>query len=199
MPIYSTDQLFLAKDYKNLVVVYRNGAPVRLSDLGRVVDGNEDIRNYALVNDKPMVQISINRQPGANVVETVDRVKAILPQLQASIPAAINALFGAGTTTGPSNPGGGTNPPPVTGTVADLLARAQAQFDAASAALKQGDLVAYAKAIKAAQDDVAAAVTALTKAGTTTSTTVPGSTPTTSAGATTTVPGATTTTTLPPA
>ena len=119
--------------------------------------------------------------------------------LSDSIPAAINALFGAGTTTGPSNPGGGTNPPPVTGTVADLLARAQAQFDAASAALKQGDLVAYAKAIKAAQDDVAAAVTALTKAGTTTSTTVPGSTPTTSAGATTTVPGATTTTTLPPA
>jgi uncharacterized membrane protein (UPF0182 family) len=121
--------------------------------------------------------------------------------LSDSIPDALNTLFGAGTSTGGGNTGGGTtNPPPVTGTVADLLARAQAQFDAASAALKQGDLVGYAKAIKAAQDDVAAAVKALTTAGTkTTTTTVPGSSPTTTAGASTTAPGATTTTTLPPA
>lgn len=121
--------------------------------------------------------------------------------LSLSIPDAINTLFGPGSSTGGGNTGGGTtNPPPVTGTVADLLARAQAQFDAATAALKQGDLLGYAKAIKAAQDDVAAAVKALTSAGTkTTTTTVPGSTPTTTSGATTTAPGATTTTTLPPA
>ena len=89
LPIYSSDQLFTAKDYKDLVVVYRNGAPVRLSDLGRVVDGNEDIRNYALVNDKPMVQISINRQPGANVVETVARIKALMPGFQAQLPPSV--------------------------------------------------------------------------------------------------------------
>ncbi len=89
VPIYSSDQLFTAKDYKDLVVVYRNGAPVRLSDLGRVVDGNEDIRNYALVNDRPMVQISINRQPGANVVETVARIKALMPGFQAQLPPSV--------------------------------------------------------------------------------------------------------------
>jgi len=89
LPIYSTDQLFLAKEYKDLVVLYRNGAPVRLSDLGRVVDGNEDIRNYALVNDKPMVQINVNRQPGANVVETVARVKALMPGFQAQLPPSV--------------------------------------------------------------------------------------------------------------
>src|ERR1019366_5492163 len=89
LPIYSTDQLFLAKEYEDLVVVYRNGAPVRLSDLGRVVDGNEDIRNYALINDKPMVQISINRQPGANVVETVARIKALMPGFQAQLPPSV--------------------------------------------------------------------------------------------------------------
>src|SRR5579864_5543347 len=82
LPIYATDQLFLAKEYKDLVVVYRNGAPVRLSDLGRVIDANEDIRNIGLVNGKPMVQIQINRQPNANIVETVARIKALMPQFE---------------------------------------------------------------------------------------------------------------------
>src|ERR1700752_3565230 len=63
--ISSTDQLFKAKEYKDLVVVYRKGAPVRLSDLGRVIDANEDVRNLGLVNGKGMVQIQISRQPGA--------------------------------------------------------------------------------------------------------------------------------------
>src|SRR5579862_2751884 len=66
LPIYATDQLLQAKDYRDLVVVYRNGAPVRLSDLGRVIDGNEDVRNLGIVNGNPMVQIQINRQPNAN-------------------------------------------------------------------------------------------------------------------------------------
>ncbi len=86
IPLYTTDQLMEAKDYRNLIVVYRNGAPVRLSTLGRVIDANEDVRNFALANGNPMVQIQVSRQPGANVVETVARVKALMPQFQAQLP-----------------------------------------------------------------------------------------------------------------
>ena len=89
IPIYATDQLFLAKDYKDLVVVYRNGAPVRLSDLGRVIDANEDVRNLGIVNGNPMVQIQINRQPNANIVDTVARIKALMPQFQAQLPPTV--------------------------------------------------------------------------------------------------------------
>jgi multidrug efflux pump len=89
LPIYASDQLFAAKDYKDLVVVYRNGAPVRLSDLGRVIDGNEDVRNLGIVNGHPMVQIQINRQPNANVVETVARIKALMPQFEAQLPPTV--------------------------------------------------------------------------------------------------------------
>jgi multidrug efflux pump len=89
MPLYSTDQLMSAKDYQNLVVVYRNGAPVRLSDLGRVIDANEDVRNFGLVNGNPMVQISVSRQPNANIVDTVARIKALMPQFQAQLPPTV--------------------------------------------------------------------------------------------------------------
>ena len=89
IPIYATDQLFLAKEYKDLVVVYRNGAPVRLSDLGRVIDANEDVRNFGVVNGNPMVQIQINRQPNANIVDTVARIKALMPQFQAQLPPTV--------------------------------------------------------------------------------------------------------------
>jgi multidrug efflux pump len=89
MPIYMSDQLFLAKEYKDLVVVYRNGAPVRLSDLGRVIDGNEDVRNLGIVNGNPMVQIQINRQPNANVVDTVARIKDLMPQFNAQLPPTV--------------------------------------------------------------------------------------------------------------
>jgi multidrug efflux pump len=89
IPIYSSDQLFQAKEYKDLVVVYRNGAPVRLSDLGRVIDANEDVRNLGIVNGKPMVQIQINRQPNANIVETVARIKALMPQFRAQLPPTV--------------------------------------------------------------------------------------------------------------
>jgi multidrug efflux pump len=89
IPIYATDQLFLAKEYKDLVVVYRNGAPVRLSDLGRVIDANEDVRNFGVVNGNPMVQIQINRQPNANIIETVARIKALMPQFQAQLPPTV--------------------------------------------------------------------------------------------------------------
>ncbi|HET6958203.1 MAG TPA: efflux RND transporter permease subunit [Vicinamibacterales bacterium] len=89
LPIYTSDQLFQAKDYKDLVVVYRKGAPVRLSDLGRVIDANEDVRNLGLVNGSPMVQIQISRQPNANIVETVARIKALMPQFEAQLPPSV--------------------------------------------------------------------------------------------------------------
>src|SRR6202451_4664310 len=89
VPVYASDQLFQAKDYKDLVVVYRKGSPVRLSDLGRVVDGNEDIRNLGLVNGNPMVQIQINRQPNANIVDTVAEIKALMPQFEAQLPPTV--------------------------------------------------------------------------------------------------------------
>jgi len=82
----ATDQLLEAKDYKNLIVVYRKGAPVRLSDLGRVVDGTEDVRNMGLSNGKPAVLMQVSRQPGANIIDTVDRIKALLPVFRASLP-----------------------------------------------------------------------------------------------------------------
>ena len=88
--IYANDQAKKASDYIPLIVSYRNGAAVRLGDLGTVVDSVSDLRNAGLYNSKPSVLLIITKQPGANVIETVDRVKAILPQLQASIPAAIN-------------------------------------------------------------------------------------------------------------
>jgi multidrug efflux pump len=89
LPVYTSDQLFQAKDYQDLVVVYRKGAPVRLSDLGRVIDGNEDVRNLGIVNGSPMVQLQINRQPGANVVDTVARIKALMPRLEAELPPTV--------------------------------------------------------------------------------------------------------------
>ncbi len=88
--IYANDQAKKASDYIPLIVSYRNGAAVRLADLGEVVDSVQDLRNAGLYNGKPSVLLIISKQPGANVIETVERVKEILPQLQASIPAAIN-------------------------------------------------------------------------------------------------------------
>jgi multidrug efflux pump len=90
IPIQATDQLFQAKDYKDLVVVYRDNAPVRLSDLGRVVDGNEDVRNLGLARGKPAVTIQVNRQPNANIIDTVDRIEALLPQFRASLPPTVH-------------------------------------------------------------------------------------------------------------
>ena len=87
--LLATDQLFEAKDYKDLVVVYWNGPPVRLLDLGRVVDGTEDVRNTGLSRGRPSVMIQVNRQPNANIIDTVDRIKALLPQFRASLPSAV--------------------------------------------------------------------------------------------------------------
>jgi multidrug efflux pump len=93
MPLLTTDQLFHAKDYKDLEVVFRNGAPVRLSDLGRVVDGTEDVRNMGVTNGHPGVQLYIRRQPNANIIDTVERVKALLPQFRAALPPAVTMMI----------------------------------------------------------------------------------------------------------
>ncbi len=85
----TTDQILLAADYRPLVVSYNNGAPVQLGDVADVLDSEEDVRTGGLVNGKPAVIIIIFRQPGANIIDTVDRVRAVIPQLEASIPPVI--------------------------------------------------------------------------------------------------------------
>ncbi|HTP66069.1 MAG TPA: efflux RND transporter permease subunit, partial [Geobacteraceae bacterium] len=87
--IRTNDQIFKAADYSPLIVTYRSGAAVRLADVADVQDSVEDIRNMGLVNGKPAIPVIIFRQPGANIIETVDRVKGLLPQLEASIPGAV--------------------------------------------------------------------------------------------------------------
>ena len=93
--ILANDQLLKAADYKPLIVAYHNGAAVRLSDIANVQDGVENIRTAGFLNGKPSVPLIILRQPGANIIETVDRIKAALPSLKASIPAAIELRRGA--------------------------------------------------------------------------------------------------------
>jgi multidrug efflux pump len=83
------DQLFTADQYRPLIVAYHNGAPVRLGDVADVQDAVSDVRNIGLANGKPSVLIIVFRQPGANIIETVDRVTALRPYLQSSISPAI--------------------------------------------------------------------------------------------------------------
>ncbi|HEX3654312.1 MAG TPA: multidrug efflux RND transporter permease subunit [Pirellulales bacterium] len=88
--IGANDQLLEAKDYAPLIVAYRNGAPVRVADVSKVTDSVEDIRNFGLSDGKPAIMIIVFRQPGANIIDTVDRVLDLLPQLEAEIPAGID-------------------------------------------------------------------------------------------------------------
>ena len=85
----SNDQLYFARQYASLIVAYRNGAPVRLSDVATVVDSQENIRNDGYVNGRPGVTLDLFRQPQANVIETADRVRAALPLLRASMPPSM--------------------------------------------------------------------------------------------------------------
>jgi multidrug efflux pump len=87
--VSASDQLLKPEQYSPLIVAYRNGAPVRLSDIAKVTEGIEDLRNSAFSNGKVAVMMGINRQPGANIIETVDRIKAMLPELSASIPPTV--------------------------------------------------------------------------------------------------------------
>jgi len=88
--IYTNDQARKAAEYRPLIISYKNGNAVRISDVAEVVDSVEDLRNQGLANGKPSVLIILTRQPGANIIQTVDGVIALLPQLRASIPAEID-------------------------------------------------------------------------------------------------------------
>ena len=87
--IDANDQLHSADEYNAIIVAYRKGAPIRLSDVADVIEGAENMRQAAWVNEQPAIILNIQRQPGANVIEVVDRVKKLLPQLQLSFPAAV--------------------------------------------------------------------------------------------------------------
>ncbi len=87
--ITDSDQLFKAREYQPLIVTWRNGAPVRLSDIGWVTDSVEDVRNAGFINGRSGIILVVFRQPGANMIETVDRVRAMMPELQASINPSI--------------------------------------------------------------------------------------------------------------
>ena len=88
--VYVNDQLLAASAWNDIIIAYRNGAPVRVRDIGRAVAGPENTKLAAWVNGKRSIFLAIFKQPGANVIETVDRVKAALPALQLTIPAAID-------------------------------------------------------------------------------------------------------------
>jgi len=97
--IGTNDQILKAKDYRPLIVAYRNGAPVTLSDIAQVEDSVEDLRNVGFVDGRPAVIVRINRQPGANIVETVDRINEVLPTIKASMPASIKMTLLSDRTT----------------------------------------------------------------------------------------------------
>jgi multidrug efflux pump len=88
--INANDQIHNAVDYRSLIVAYKNGSPVRLSDVGDVVDGAQNDKLGAWMNETPAIILNIQRQPGANVIAVVEGIKALLPQLQATLPAAID-------------------------------------------------------------------------------------------------------------
>ena len=84
------DQAKMAKDYRPLVLAYRNGNPIRLQDIAEVEDSVQDLRTLGLANGQRAILLIVSRQPSANIIETVDRIRAILPRLQASIPTSID-------------------------------------------------------------------------------------------------------------
>ncbi|MCA0188088.1 MAG: multidrug efflux RND transporter permease subunit [Proteobacteria bacterium] len=88
--IGANDQARTAAEYRPMIISWKNGSAVRLGDVARVRDGVENDRNYGYANGRPGVLLMVNRQPGANIIETVDRVTALLPHLRASVPAAID-------------------------------------------------------------------------------------------------------------
>ena len=91
LQIYTNDQGFVANDFKSIVVAYRDGAAVHLSDIAEVDDSVEDIRNLGLANGKPAIIVQIHKTPNANIISTVDKIQALLPQLEAQLPKAIHA------------------------------------------------------------------------------------------------------------
>ena len=95
----ASDQLLKAQEYAPLIVAYRNGAPVRIADVGQAVDSVEDLRAAGYFNGEPSVLVIIFRQPGANIIDTVDRIRAVLPLLHAEIPRQIDLTVSLDQTT----------------------------------------------------------------------------------------------------
>src|SRR5690348_6665433 len=87
--IGANDQLLSSDDYRSLIIGYKNGAPIHLSQVADVVDGTENARLAAWMNNAPAVIVNIQRQPGANIIEVVNRVRNLLPQLQLSLPSSV--------------------------------------------------------------------------------------------------------------
>ncbi len=87
--IGANDQLFTSTEYNKVIVGYKNGAPVRVSDVAKVIEGVENTSQAAWYNDTPAVIVNIQRQPGANIIDVVDRIEALLPQLRASLPPSV--------------------------------------------------------------------------------------------------------------
>ncbi len=87
--IGANDQLLSSEGYKPIIVAYRDGAPVRLSDVATVIDGAENVKQAAWMNDRPAVIVNIQRQPGANIIGVVDRIQALMPALQSALPASV--------------------------------------------------------------------------------------------------------------
>jgi multidrug efflux pump len=97
--VYTNDQATRAEQYRNLVIAYRNGAPVRLADVAQVLDSVENVRNLGLANGNPAVVVVLFKAPGANIIETVDAVKKLLPALRASLPTDIDISVAMDRTT----------------------------------------------------------------------------------------------------
>jgi multidrug efflux pump len=91
--IWANDQLLTSDAYKPIVITYKNGAPVRIMDVADVIDSAENVKLAAWMNDKPAVIVNIQRQPGANIINVVDRIQALLPQLKASLPSSVNVAI----------------------------------------------------------------------------------------------------------
>jgi len=87
--IGANDQLLSSEGYKPVIVAYRDGAPVRLSDVATVIDGAENVKQAAWMNGRPAVIVNIQRQPGANIIGVVDRIHALMPALQSALPASV--------------------------------------------------------------------------------------------------------------
>jgi multidrug efflux pump len=98
--LYVNDTATAAQHYRDLIVAYRNNAAVRVSDIADVVDGVENVRNIGMADGVPAVLVQLSKQPGANVIDTVDRVRALLPQMQAALPPSVTlAVVNDSTTT----------------------------------------------------------------------------------------------------
>ena len=98
--INANDQLVSVDDYKNLIITYKNGAPVRLGDIAQVIDSAENLRLAAWADDTPAIIVNVQRQPGANVIQTVDAIKKQLPALQAALPASLEVRILSDRTAG---------------------------------------------------------------------------------------------------